>query len=300
MLTIEDLKDRQKGLGGSDIAAVLGLSPYKTPYELYLEKTAPEPIETRCNEAMKWGVLLEDSIAYGYQEQTGNEVEKCGEFLHPHHPIFFAHPDRLLSGNKKGLEIKNVSINASSSWGPSGSNIIPENYFMQISHYMYVTGFSEWDVAALIGGNTLRIYTFHHNKAFDEIIEESGLNFWKNHVEPRIPPEVSFSSSGKDILRKYHADIEQKTVVLPEDYLHWKKVYAESNKLAKEYSKSAEIASNHILEGMKDAQRALLPDGSCFSRKKISVSGYSIEPREYVRLDFKEFRNNNTLLEAGA
>ncbi len=288
MLTEQQRQRRQQGLGGSDMGALLGVSPWKTPYELYLEKTIPVLSEDKPTEQMNWGNWLEDGIAKGYEHISGYETVECDTMTHPEYPIFFAHPDRLIKGESKGLEVKNVGTWAGEEWGDSGSQKVPAHYFMQIAHYMYVTGYKEWDIAALFGGNSLRIYTFHHDKAFDDIIQEQGLAFWKNHVEKKMPPEPTFTKKSQAFLKQHYKNVEEKTVFLSKDMTKWKEVFLSGKEKMKKIDEEVKIASAHILKAMETADKAILTDGSYFSRDLIKVKSYQVPAREDVRLRYRQ------------
>jgi len=111
-LTTEQLLERRKGIGGSDVAAILGLSQWKTPIDVYNEKVNNEyPIATP---RMRWGIRLENAIATEYKEQTGRKIRKCHKIIrHKKYPFLLGNIDRvIISGNGYGpgiLEIKTAS-----------------------------------------------------------------------------------------------------------------------------------------------------------------------------------------------
>ena len=129
MFTLEQLKERQQSLGGSEVAAALGLSPWKTPYELYIEKTTDDPllIQTPMNAPMEWGHRLENVVALKYQEETGYAVVPGFKCHYLKYPFLTASPDRLVytkDGHGKalrGLEIKTADTFCREKWGGSGT-----------------------------------------------------------------------------------------------------------------------------------------------------------------------------------
>lgn len=82
---------RLLGLGGSDIAAVLGINPFKTAYELYLEKVEGHKVDLSNNEKVLWGILLEDPIAKRYEQLTGSMLFCTGMVKHKKYPFLIAH-----------------------------------------------------------------------------------------------------------------------------------------------------------------------------------------------------------------
>lgn len=179
------LKERRKGIGGSDAAAVLGLNKWATPLDVYLSKV--EGLKVEENEPMKWGNLLEPVIRQEYAERTGQAVEYGLPMLkHPKHEFILANLDGKIVDKEIGFEAK--TARTSEGWGEEGTDEIPENYLIQVQHYMAVTGFKAFDVAVLIGGSDFRIYEVPADKELQEQIIEEEILFWNNHIIPAIPP----------------------------------------------------------------------------------------------------------------
>lgn len=185
------VKDRQTGIGGTDAAAILGMSPWKTPLQVYLEKIGEaKPLEP--SDAMKWGNLLEEPISAEYERETGRKVRKVEEKLvHKDHPFIVGHIDRAVDAvdgePKRILEVKTSARREG--WGDSGTDDVPDQYLVQVQHYMAITGAEIADIAALIGGNDLRIYHVKRDDKLIEVLLQKEVNFWKVHVEPRVPPD---------------------------------------------------------------------------------------------------------------
>lgn len=291
MLNTAQIEARKNGLGGSDMATVIGVCPYKTEHQLYLEKTGLiEPKDLSDRESVVWGNLLEDAIARRYAEITGKEVYAIDEpVIHPDYPYFVANPDRLIKGEKRGLEIKNVGVRMSGLWGPSGSTEIPEYYVPQVMHYLFVMDYDFWDLAVLIGGQELRIYHFERDREFDDIIIDLGTKFWKNHVEKRIPPAADWNhTSGKELVKRLFPDVSDEEIALPNEFVRWRDVWLEAKEQVKAYQQVVDGAQAHLLSGMKGAGVAKLPDGSSFTRKLVKTKGYMVPDSQYVDFRFKK------------
>ncbi|EOA2606900.1 lambda-exonuclease family protein, partial [Enterococcus hirae] len=87
----EWLEDRKRGIGGSDVATVLGLNKYKSPYQLWLEKTGQIELKDSESEPAYWGNVLEEVVAKEFQERTGKKVRRRNQvFEHPLHPFLRA------------------------------------------------------------------------------------------------------------------------------------------------------------------------------------------------------------------
>lgn len=203
-----DPEVRRTGLGGTDIARVLGLSRFGGPMDVFLEKrgqTAPL-IET---EPMKWGKLLEEPIAQEYAQKSGRKVRRAASFLrHPAHEMFYANLDRwsLLGGTpKRVLECKTTSVFTADDFGEEHTDQVPADYLVQSMWYAYVTGTETTDLAVLIGGNKHRVYTIPRDEDLIAEMEERGLAFWDD-TQRGIPPEVDGSAGSDAYLRKTYRD----------------------------------------------------------------------------------------------
>ncbi|MBY0446540.1 MAG: YqaJ viral recombinase family protein, partial [Burkholderiales bacterium] len=155
----EWLRIRGLGIGSSDAAAAIGLSPYKSPLSLWLEKTHRRPTDDLSEkEAVIWGTVLEPVLATIYAQRTGLKVRKVNAVLQdPDFPFMLANLDREVLGHPDGtgvLEIKTASYFSAPQWEDG----IPVAYQCQVLHQLAVTGHSWADVAVLIGGQDFRIY----------------------------------------------------------------------------------------------------------------------------------------------
>jgi putative phage-type endonuclease len=186
----DDFHERRRtGLGGSDAAAALGISPWRTPYDLWLEKTAADAPRPPPTEPMRWGVLLEPLIRAEYSRRTGRNVRVFPDTLrHPSHDWMIAHLDgRVGDGNilNRILEVKTARDGRG--WGEPGSDGIPLHYLVQVHHYLIVSGAQIADLAVLIGGSDFRIYTVRADETIARQLVEREAEFW-HQVERREPP----------------------------------------------------------------------------------------------------------------
>jgi putative phage-type endonuclease len=184
----DDFHERRRtGLGGSDAAAALGISPWRTPYDLWLEKTGQSDVMTlTATEPMRWGVLLEPVIIGEYVRRTGREIVPADEMLrHSKYEWMIAHLDgRVVNG--RILEVKTARDGRG--WGEPGSDEIPSAYLVQCHHYMIVSGAEICDLAVLIGGSDFRIYEIHADATIAEQLVAREAEFWRQ-VERREPPD---------------------------------------------------------------------------------------------------------------
>jgi putative phage-type endonuclease len=186
---------RRTGIGGSDASAALGLSPWQTPYDLWLEKTGEaEPVT--ANERMHWGTLLEPVIAAEYTRRTGRVLEPPGAMLrHARHQWMIGHIDGKVRGEPRLVEFKTAGT--ARGWGESGSDEVPLAYSVQVHHYLTLTGCQVADLVVLIGGSDFRVFEILHDPDISRDLIEAEEVFWR-HVEDREPPDpVSASDAVK-------------------------------------------------------------------------------------------------------
>lgn len=199
---IDWLKGRQTGIGGSEIAAIVGLNQYRTPMQIWESKVNPVQDEETSQPAY-WGTVLEDVVAKEYALRTGNKVQRLTKQMrHPDFNFAIANIDRAvinptISGNvrwKDGklttdriLECKTANGFAAKQWGEAGSDQVPDSYLIQCQWYMGVTGANICDLAVLIGGQDFRIYTINRDDELINDLLQQGAAFWelvKNNIAP--------------------------------------------------------------------------------------------------------------------
>lgn len=281
-------KARQTGLGGSDIATLLGINPFSTKLQLYLQKRGelePEPDNSRT----KAGRVMENVIAAMVMERNGSKLRRVNRTLrHPKHDFLIAHIDRDFVGIKKGLEIKNVSPRMAYMWGKDGQpDAVAEYYVPQPHHYMLVLDYPAFDVAAYFGGDDLRIYPMERDKEMDEIIVDTAHDFWHNHVLAGVPPEPEYEhKSTLPLLKRIYPGTNGATVEADEMILHWAKVAEDAAKKAAEYDKVAEAAKNHLMAYMGESAILKLEGNKVLRRKLIQKKPYTVEASSYMDVRF--------------
>jgi len=224
MLTEKQIEARKKGIGGSDAAAIMGFSPFRSAFEVWLEKTGRQEFEMskETHPWLYWGHKLEPIVADEYSIMTGHELTECEDtIIHREHKWMLGHPDRLITGTKKLLECKIArETTASRDWGLEADEVkLP--YIIQVQHYMALTGCTEADIAVLIGNSDFRIYTIpRDDELIGMIIDQCGT-FYNEYVLTDIPPQPKDGKDAmymwpKDLGEYREADAEQS--VLCEDY----------------------------------------------------------------------------------
>jgi putative phage-type endonuclease len=200
MLTKEQLEARKNYLGGSDLAAILGLSRWKTALEIWGEKTGelePEDISEKLH--IRVGNKLEQSVGELFTEETGLQIEKVDEtFFHPTHKFLGANIDRKIVGKDEGLEIKTASSWKLHEWDDEN---IPQEYYLQCMWYLAMTGLKKWHIICLIGNSDLKIVPIERDEDLIKSMIEKAVEFWTTYVIPKVMP-FSISYKDSDVLFK--------------------------------------------------------------------------------------------------
>ena len=239
----EWLEIRRKGIGGSDAAAVAGLSRYRTPIQVYMEKVGLiEPPEE--NEAMYWGKKLEDLVAEEFSVRTGLKVRRKNAILkHPECPWMLANVDRLIVGKDEGLECKTASAYKADEWN---GDEIPWEYAIQCYHYMAVTGYSAWWIAVLIGGNRFVYKRIERDEEIIANLIKIESDFWHNHVLKGVPPDPDGSSTSTELMKQLYPESNGLEVDLPSAVERWIEQYEQAAEEEKAAAERKEEAANNI------------------------------------------------------
>ncbi len=181
------LENRKKGIGGSDVAPILGVSPFKTALDVYNDKLSLS-VEQEETQAMKFGKVLEPVIRQMYVEKTNEQLVDTPSIISK--DFMIASLDGMTKSGKI-LEVKTARMDRD--WGEPGTSEIPIYYTAQVQHYLMVTGAKIADIAVLIGGSDFRIYTLQEDKELQEVLFKKESKFWEM-VQSRTPPEPSSNS----------------------------------------------------------------------------------------------------------
>ena len=212
----EWLEWRKKGIGGSDASVVCGISRYKSPVELWMDKT-DQIQSTEAGEAAYWGTLLESVVRTEFSKRTGIEVQCVNQLLQSEeHPFMLANLDGICEHPEYGtciFEAKTASAYKSGEW----DDAIPDEYQLQIQHYMAVTGYRGAYIAVLIGGNTFRWKFIERDEELISMLTELERNFW-NHVRNNTPPPLDGSdASAKFLAERFPDSIPKSQITLPDN-----------------------------------------------------------------------------------
>lgn len=300
-LSREDwLQVRQRGIGSSDAAAAVGLSPYKSPLQLWAEKTGqasfagPDPNDD--SHPVYWGTLLEPIVAAHYTRRTGHRVRKVNAMLqHPSHPWMLANLDREVLGTPEVqvLECKTAGIHGARLWQDG----VPEYVQLQVMHQLAVTGKQAADVAVLIGGQELRIHRIERDEAAIAHLIELEAAFWACVEEGRAPP-ADGSESAERALRALYPQDRGETLDWTQD-TEMGSTFSDLQAIRqriRSFEEEEARLRQRIQERMGEAGKAIFETGEVsFRRSKDSVV---LDTQRLLR-DKPEFKDAYALVRAG-
>lgn len=191
MLTVEQKEQRKNGLGATDCSVVMGLNPYKTPYELWLEKTGrQEPAAILSDDRLHLRHAHEETISREYARRNNVKLRRVNQtVIHKRLPFMLCNLDRVIIGQKKIVECKSSSGFMRATWGESGTDQAPLYYILQVQHQLACSEYDDADIAALIDIDDYRIFPQPRNEKVIQKIEDACERFWTENVLKDIPPE---------------------------------------------------------------------------------------------------------------
>lgn len=211
---------RKQGIGGSDASAVAGVNRYKTPLTVWAEKTGLYEPE-RAGEPAYWGNQLEDVVAREFTIRTGLRVKRSHKmYKHPKYPYMLGNVDRLIIDKDRGkgiLECKTASAFKASEWQEGR---VPDEYAIQLQHYLAVLHMDYGYFAVLIGGNQFKHQLVERNPVIIDALIEIEHKFWDEHVRTGIPPSVGDSEADTELLQALYPTSKACAMELTSDQHH--------------------------------------------------------------------------------
>lgn len=199
---------RKNGIGGSDVASIMGLNKYSSPLNVWLVKTGREESpDLSDNQAVEWGNRLEDVVADKFADEHPElQVRRRNAtMVSIKRPWAFANIDRWVTdghGNVGILEVKTVGMRRAADW----DNGVPLYYLTQVMHYMSVTGYQYAWVAVLIGGQEFREYYIERDEQDIQAIDDAVDTFWRDFVETDTAPALIGNDPEANALLSQHSD----------------------------------------------------------------------------------------------
>ena len=253
----EWLRWRTKGIGGSDVSVIAGVNPFRSIFQLWLEKTGQvEPEETE-NDNTHFGNVLEPVVKREFSKRTGLKVRAKRALLQSEeYPFMLADLDGVIYENGKMnlFEAKTASAYKQEIWEKG----IPEEYVLQVQHYMAVTGAEKTYLAALVGGNRFYWKVVRRDEQKIAEIIELEKAFWEENVLAGKAPVPDGSGATTDFLNEKYASSNGNTILLPEEALSLCRRYEELSGQLNELQDKKDAVSNQLKNFLKNNESGVI------------------------------------------
>lgn len=304
MITERQRQVRNQGIGASEVAAVLGLDPWRSAYDLWLLKTEKHEesgADRDGTEAQEIGNLIEDTTAALAERRLGCRLVKPTATYKADNGVMFANLDRQVEVARRGAdncELKSTGL--LDGWGEEGSDEVPERVVIQVTAQMVCSGAVLSHVARLLGrhGFSFAMYRVEFDARLAAIIEERVCDFWHKHVERDIPPDGSVPS----VAAISHIRREPGKVITLTDQAVVR-AFAAARDARKAAEEQEDKAKAELLAALGDAEGAMAPgwsvsfksvktkrldtDSLKAAHPEIDYSAF-MKPSAYRRLDVRE------------
>jgi predicted phage-related endonuclease len=296
-ITERQREQRTKGLGASDSPIALGLSRYKSPADLAMEKRSDIGLDDwQTSLAAKVGIHFEEPIARMVEEQTGHRlVSPTATFKHPD-GLLFCNPDRFVDKCARGqpiVEIKWTSI--VSRWGEpeDGEDAVPPDVYAQVCHQMACTDAPYAYVGAMLNGfgtPTLKVYRIERDQETIDALVARLHQWWEDHVVEGKPLPTGHDYLTSEVYKRVQR-VPNKSVEIDAQLLT---DYEEAGRIARAAKKHTEELKGRIIAALGDAECGLSTLGKV-TFFEGDRKGYTVEPSTVRTL---RLRYDADLLEA--
>jgi len=276
-LTAEDLERRRKCIGASDVAAILGASPWRSPWDVWADKTGRlEP--WAGNEATKLGTFLEASVL-SYAEAIVGDLERNIRVECPNTPIVATLDARTMD---KGIpvEVKTAGMVGPlhGDWGDAMSDHVPDHYLLQVHTQLLCTGAEVGWLFALLGGRGVVQYEIPRSDSLCDSLVDQLCQWWNLHIIDGAEP--SRERATLEIVKRLRR-VPERVVDLGDsvDYLLRTKELLAAE--AKDLKSRQEETDKMILLALGDAEAGVTASGERVSYLEQHRKGYTVEPSSY-------------------
>lgn len=270
MITEEQRLARRDCIGGSDLPIILGISNYKTPYQLYLEKKGLIETSVEQTPLQYWGSQLEVLIRKEFRKRNKVKVETPKESIpHPFYNFLRGNLDGFIPKWNAVFEAKCSHQFMGQSWGEDGTDVIPMEYLVQVATYCSIKNADEAKIAVLIGGNDYREFTYKRDLELESTIIDAAANFW-NAIQNETPPPAT---AMVDLKLMFPSHSPSKSLTINKDIEEHLTKFKEVKNTIKELKHIEEQARFNILKYMEDSECLLDSNGDPLLTYKATKKG---------------------------
>ena len=278
--------ERSKYIGGSDIAALCGVSRYKGEYEVWLSKTS-EAYTKKESAAMEWGNRLEKVVADKFAENHAFNLIQGRPIAHIDYSFVGGTPDFIYAeadGSQGVLEVKTTNQYNAKDWD---NGECPDEYLLQLQWYLMLTGLTFGYLAVLIGGQDYREVKVTADPKLHKNLLTIATNFWHTYVETKTPPPCEMKA--ETIALVYGRDDgSTKQLSRPASFVEQ---LQEKKAQAKELETKIKNMENELKQALGESTFGLIDNRFVVEWKTINRKGYIVEPTSYRQFKIKEIGN---------
>lgn len=282
--------DERPFVGGTDIAKILGLSPWGGPVDCWLDKInyQPRPVHDAARkDVLRRGKRLERYIADLITEEFGILCKNPNARHHDAEVAYFAAEVDFEyfdeeTGQIENGEIKTVHPFKSREWGEEETDELPLHYIAQNQWGLGVTRRRRCRTFALIG-DELKPYLVERDELIIEAMRDKARDFWASYVVPVVRPPMVFEDERSiELVRRMYPGTDGRELQAADEDERWRSVLQDAQVRADKYLNVVAGAKAHLLDRMGSAALLKFADGSALRRKLIKVAGYTVEPRQQI------------------
>lgn len=286
----EWLKARKKGVGASDISSLAGVNPWKSAFDVYLDKTSEE-VNEFSNHFTHWGNILEPIVAdeFGRVMKAQIKPPPLPIMSLTDHPHIMASLDRIAimpDGEEVVVEVKTTSARNSSKWGEEMTDQIPIQYLVQVHYQLGISGHKTAYVPVLIDTSDFRIYRVDRDEEVIKQLQDIAHEFWARVTNRNPPSPDTGTKAGRELVKKFKAT-SGKSVDLPMESITLLHTYLEEKKKEDEAARLKEKAQADLILMMGDAEVGRFPSGGVIERKMIERKESVTKAGSYFKTSFK-------------
>ncbi len=284
MLTEAEWNKRKEYIGASEAAAVVGVSRWSTPLQVWAIKTGQIPYSDEETLQQWVGTNLEEIVAKRFTKETGQKVRRVNEpFRHKKYPFLTCQIDRKIVGEDTILECKTASAYKVKEWDEEE---IPIEYILQVYHQLACTGYKKAFIACLIGNHKFVIKEILYDESVIKDLVKKEVYFWKEFVEKKIMPGMISAKDGDVLYQLFPVAIEGDPLPLDDEA----NIIIENLDALKSDKKSLE----YQIEKKKNQLKAMLGDSEVGETSIYQVTwknsirkAYEVEEKELRTLRYK-------------
>ena len=260
----EWLSLRKKGIGGSDAPTIMGVNPYGSIFDVWVDKCDPE-FQIDDNENMYWGRILEDVLAKEFMIRNDKRLRNRYAILqHDVHDFMLANVDRLVVGEDAGWEGKTTNAFYKDEGTPKNM------YVVQCQHCMAVTGKKKWYLSVLAGGQKYYQYEVTRD---DDFIENQliprEIEFWRMVQEGEMPAFDGSDTCTNLIMEKY-PELKAESIELSSEAVDRIEQYRSLTEQEKKIKELKDALANQLKDNLQGYSKGYVQDYNVYWSEVMS------------------------------